>query len=214
MQITEPVTMLTDYALGVLTLFWAARLVFLSCRDRQCSRFFWATGFVATAAASFFGGSFHGFKTYLTEPAAAVLWKCSMYSIGVASWSMFSAIIVATVRRPWRGWLLAGVAAKFLLFATWMSSHAGFRYVIFDYGSAMIGILIAQVHGWFVRRDRSVSWIIAGIVVCFLAALIQMSHLSIHPHFNHNDLFHVIQAAGFYLFYRGGWKLSDRERFN
>jgi hypothetical protein len=201
--------MLTDYALGLLTLFWAGRLFWLNRQDAQISRLLWAVGFIATAIASFLGGSFHGFKMYLSAPAAALLWKCSVYSIGITSWAMFSAVLVATFQRRWHRWLLALVAVKFAMFAAWMSNHSEFRYVIFDYGSAMVGILIAQAHGWFVRRDQGAPWIITGIIVGLIAALIQMSRYAIHPQFNHNDLFHVIQATGFYLFYRGGQKLRD-----
>ena len=210
MQITEPVTMLTDYGLGLLALFWATRLFVLNRCDRHWSRSLWAIGFVATAAASLLGGSFHGLRTHLTESVAAMLWKGSVYSIGVASWSMFSAVIVATSQRPWRQWLLVAVAVKFLLFATWMTTHSEFRFVIFDYGSAMIAILIAQVHGWLGRRDQSAAWITTGVIVGFFAALIQLSGFAIHRQFNHNDLFHVIQAVSFYLFYRGGRRLTDR----
>jgi hypothetical protein len=202
--------MLTDYGLGLLTLFWAVRLFWLNRQDPQISRLLWAVGFVATALASFLGGSFHGFRTSLSGPAATLVWKCSMYSVGITSWAMFSAVVVAAGQSRWRRLLLTLVVVKLLLFAAWMSNHSEFRYAIFDYGSAMAGILIAQVHGWFVRRDQSAPWIVAGIVVGLVAALSQMSGYSIHPDFNHNDLFHVIQTTDFYLFYRGGRKLRDR----
>jgi hypothetical protein len=202
--------MLTDYGLGLLTLFWAVRLFWLNRQDPQISRLLWAVGFVATALASFLGGSFHGFRTSLSGPAATLVWKCSMYSVGITSWAMFSAVVVAACQSRWRRWLLTLVVVKLLLFAAWMSNHSEFRYAILDYGSAMAGILIAQVHGWFVRRDQSVPWIITGIIVGLVAALFQTSSYAIHPDFNHNDLFHVIQATAFYLFYRGGQKLRDR----
>ena len=34
--------------------------------------------------------------------------------------------------------------------------------------------------------------------------------LALHRHFNHNDLYHVIQIVALYLFYRGGALLVDR----
>jgi hypothetical protein len=51
-----------------------------------------------------------------------------------------------------------------------------------------------------------------GMVVSFLAAGVQMSGMTLHRHFNHNDLYHVIQMAGFYLLYRGGGMLTAQSR--
>jgi hypothetical protein len=42
-----------------------------------------------------------------------------------------------------------------------------------------------------------------GVSVSVLAAVVQQSGWSLHQHFNHNDLYHVIQAVGVWLLYRG-----------
>jgi len=211
MQITEPVTMLTDYALGLLTLLWATRLFERNDGDRPLSRTLWALGFIATSAASFLGGSFHGFRSYLTESAATVLWKTTLYSIGIASWVILSAIVVACAESRWRRSFLIVAAAKFLLFALWMTGHSEFRYVIYDYVLSMVAILVVQSYTWFSRQSRTSAWIISGILVGFLAAAMQNSRYSIHAYFNHNDLFHVVQMVGFYLLYRGGQLLRDSQ---
>ena len=44
-----------------------------------------------------------------------------------------------------------------------------------------------------------------------LAALFEQGRVSIHPQFDHNDLYHVIQTAAMYLLYRGGLLLRERE---
>jgi hypothetical protein len=38
-----------------------------------------------------------------------------------------------------------------------------------------------------------------GVVPCRRSA----SGIALHPHFNHNDLYHVVQIAAMLLFYRG-----------
>ncbi len=53
-------------------------------------------------------------------------------------------------------------------------------------------------------------WTAAGVAVSFAAAAVQQSGLALHRHFNHNDLYHVIQMGGLYLLYRGGLLLRDR----
>jgi uncharacterized protein DUF6962 len=42
--------------------------------------------------------------------------------------------------------------------------------------------------------------------------VIQRGRLAPGPAFNHNDLFHVVQAAGLYLYYRAGRRLADAAR--
>ena len=46
----------------------------------------------------------------------------------------------------------------------------------------------------------------------FLAAAVQVNGIALHDHFNHNELYHVIQMGGMYLFYRGARVLKDRSR--
>lgn len=36
-----------------------------------------------------------------------------------------------------------------------------------------------------------------------------MSDWGLHRHFNHNDIFHVVQMLSLYLLYRGGLELTD-----
>lgn len=49
-----------------------------------------------------------------------------------------------------------------------------------------------------------------GVMVNFMAAAVQVNGVALHDHFNHNDLDHVIQMGGMYLFYRGALILTDR----
>jgi hypothetical protein len=37
-----------------------------------------------------------------------------------------------------------------------------------------------------------------------IGAIVQQQRLALHQHFNHNDLYHLIQIAGLWLLYRGG----------
>jgi hypothetical protein len=48
------------------------------------------------------------------------------------------------------------------------------------------------------------------VLVSFLAAGVQFNEIALHQHFNHNDLYHVIQMGGMYLFYRGALVLKDQ----
>lgn len=53
-----------------------------------------------------------------------------------------------------------------------------------------------------------VRWLKWGIGVSAAGFVIQKAGWDIHPGFNHNDLFHVIQIAGFWCFYEGARRLT------
>ena len=59
------------------------------------------------------------------------------------------------------------------------------------------------------KRHRGHRWLKGGILVTAVGLLIQQSGWSIHEHFNHNDIYHLVQMVGIYFFYRGALLLHD-----
>ncbi|MCH7819810.1 MAG: hypothetical protein IIB40_09670 [Candidatus Marinimicrobia bacterium] len=209
MQISEPMTMLTDYLLGVWTLYLAFKLIREGIGISQRSILLWGLSFFATGIAAIIGGTSHGFALYFGTVTREVIWTATLYSIGFTSLFLLSAVIIATIKNPLRNWLIAFTVVKFILFAVWIFSHPEFKYVIYDYVPAMIAVLILQVYVKYSRGDRSATWIISGILVSFGAAAVQQSGYMLHEHFNHNDLYHVIQMGAVFLLYKGGRLLRD-----
>jgi hypothetical protein len=70
--------------------------------------------------------------------------------------------------------------------------------------------LVTVLHLGCAARDPASRWILAGVGVSVLAAGVQASGLALHRHFNHNDLYHVIQIAAMILLYAGAKRLRDR----
>lgn len=208
-MISEPMTMATDYLLGVFTLVLGLRL----WRERGSRRGtgLWGMAFFASAVAALSGGTYHGFVRLLEPAAAAGLWKTTLYAVGVASFSLLAAAAFQALAGAARNVLLVAAGSKFLLYALWMAGHDEFRYVIYDYAPALLIVLLLQGWLWLRRRTGGSLWICAGILVSFAAAAVQAARLAPHPHFNHNDLYHVIQMGAFYLLYRGGMLLKDRD---
>jgi hypothetical protein len=83
-----------------------------------------------------------------------------------------------------------------------MLAHDEFLFVVLDTGLAFAAV--ALLHLWKLNR-----WILAGVAVSLAAALVQASGFAPHRHFNHNDLYHVIQIAAMVLLYRGARRLED-----
>jgi hypothetical protein len=180
--VSEPVTLLTDYALGAVSAWLGLRLF-------RFSRY-WAVAFLALALAAFLGGTWHGFLQ------SDLLWKATILSVGVASFGMVAGSAHLTARGLFRKILVGIAAVKLALYLAWMLFHDDFIWVIADTGSALA--IVGALHLW-----RFNGWMLAGVAVSVAAALAQAGGLSLHRHFNHNDLYHVIQIAAMLLFYRG-----------
>jgi uncharacterized protein DUF6962 len=158
MVLTEPMTMLTDYVLAVVSLAFSLLLFHAArARERRAVRL-WAWGFLALSAAALVGGSFHGWAFYLGDAARRALWNATMLMIGAAS-----ALMIA--------------------------------------GTALSRIAL---------RDRSATWLLAGVALSLIGLAIQQSTFSFGESFNHNDIFHTIQIAALWFFYRGAGFLEDR----
>jgi hypothetical protein len=210
MQVSEPMTLFTDYLLAGLVFYLGVRLQAVWRGSGHRAVRCWAVGFHASAAAALAGGSYHGFLPYLERLPAFLLWKFTVFAVGLAALCLFAGAVFATLSGTSRKWLLALAGLKFLVYVGWMSGHNDFRFVIYDYAPALFGVFLLAIHAALARRERFAPWLIGGVIVSFAAAGIQASGLTLHEHFNHNDLYHVVQIGAFWLFYRGGTLLRDR----
>lgn len=210
MTITEPTTLITDYLLAVLVAWFALRLYGAGRRTGGRSVLFWSAAFAASALAALAGGTVHGFGPHLGPAATAGLWKLTVYLVGLAGLFLLSGAAYSVLRGPARRLLLALASCKFLLYAFWMIDHSDFRFVIYDYAPALLVVFFLQLYAAIRGAFAPAGWIGAGILLSFAAAGLQASGVDLHAHFNHNDLYHVVQMAAFFLLYRGGLLLRDR----
>jgi len=207
-MITEPSTLLTDYALATLCAYlaWRLRAAALATRQRPVHVWMWA--FVATALGSLFGGTYHGFQLMMPARAATAVWTATTITIGVAACLLLTAAVLASAGRRARQLWLAIVWTQFGFYVAWMLRHDEFLYVIVEYGLAMLCVLVLAL----TKRSRvgdAALWIVAGIAVSIVAALIQQSGFDLHRNLNHNDLQHLVQMVAVWLLYRGGLLLRD-----
>jgi hypothetical protein len=206
--ISEPTTLITDYILATVAAVCAVLLLKQDGR-RQSSVLYWALALCATAAASYVGGTYHGFQHELSGPMASMLWKATTMSMGVASVFLLAGAFTAAFSSPTRRWLIGAAALKLVIYVMWMLEHDEFRFVIYDYGSTLAILLLlvtaGQTHGVSGHR----AYIVSGILVSIAAAAAQQSGFRLHEHFNHNDLMHVVQMGGVWLLYKGGARLRD-----
>lgn len=172
-MLTDPMALVTDSALGVAALLFAARL----WRMQRM----WALAFALIALASFSGGVFHAFGDQWP-----VLWKVTVMSVGVAGFFL----LAGTHRR-----LAAIAVVKLVIYLSLMITHDGFVYVIADYGLTLI--LVAAVH----PAKRWILACIGVSVVGALVQ--QSGFTIHPRWFDEDDLYHLIQIAALLMLYRG-----------
>lgn len=204
-MIREPATLATDYLLGAICLVFAWR-VFLRRGDQHSGRV-WAASLAMTGLGAIAGGTYHGFIDMLGYGTAAMLWKATTYLIGIGATALFLAAAHAAFRtQSVRSALAIGGSIQLIVYLMWMSTHDDFRFVVYEYAGLMILILVIAAFRWR-QLSPAAPWLVTGILVSFAAAAIQQSGLSLHRHFNHNDLYHVVQITAMYLLYRAGIRL-------
>lgn len=183
----EPVTFLTDCLLAVLATALATRMPATSAAVR-----WWRGMFACTAVSALVAGCHHGFAHNFSDPIRHYWW---IGALGIISglgacmaMSLLHELVPPDRQRPWRGL----VGAKLIISAFTVIMHPAYLVVIIDYGLTMLAWLAAAVlmnRPW--RR-----WILTGFGLSTIAAVVQQSGWPSLTHFNHNDLYHVIQAVG------------------
>ena len=211
-MISEPVTLITDYLLALFTaaLGWrlgrAARVAewsgFVQTARRQD---WWSVAFLATAAAGAAGGTVHGFQLAMARTLTNVLWLLTLESLVVAAFAVVSAAL------GFLGWgrtatfsATFAAAVVFGSYGLWVVKNPVFLSAIVAYAAAFVVLVGIRL---FVRPlDGAGRLLIAGVALSAVAAVIQQSGIAIHRNFNHNDLYHVVQAIAIFLLYRSAMR--------
>ena len=197
LTVSEPVTVLTDLALGLLCLMLADRL--FRARPESAARLM-AASFVLLAVAAVAGGTVHGFARTLPLVGRARLWNVVYAGIGLANVALVASVLSALAPRV-RPLIftVAGLRAIVLLFRL---AHGDARLDLYDVATTVVvGVGAGLAFTWLRPRPFG-PWLLGGMVVSLAGGAIQTWGIAPHPHFNHNDLFHVMQMAAQWCFFR------------
>lgn len=204
MILSEPVTTLTDYAIAGEALIFAGLLLKPKPKS-HLPVLCWAAAFVGVAIAAFCGGTYHGFYSSLSIDTKWGLWRGMTYGLSFASGGMLAAT-VCQLPRWMQGWGWGVIGLKSAIYLSWTVFHPSFVYVVVDYLSAMLLILILLLQ---IRSDRPnkqhSEWIVAGVLCSLVAAGVQGIGFKGTEYFNQNDLYHLVQMVALYFFYRGAY---------
>lgn len=205
-NIHEPATLLTDYLLAALGGGLAWRLHSQTSSENLASRW-WIRALLAMSISAFVGGSYHGFAPNFPPALSAVWWKSVLIFVCATGFCMtvtlIREIVLQSRQRAWNGIIIA----KFLLAVAVVISYPKFLIAMVDYGLAMVAWAVAAL---WLRRAWS-GWMLAAVGFSAIAGWVQQSRSGISIHFNHNDLYHLIQALALIGFYRAGCLLGGRQ---
>jgi hypothetical protein len=191
----EPAVVLTDLALAILgaVLWW--RLAGLG-----------ATIMGGLASAAFWGAIFHAFFPARTAtPLGFVAWLPVALSILIVAaalltmaLSLLAPRLPVTVRRT----IVTGYAVGFAGAVLFIDES--FSTIVLLYGPTLVLGLIAAAFEAIRTRSRGWALVALGLTVSAAAALLQQARVALHPvYFDHNAVYHVVQAAAVVLLYLG-----------
>lgn len=209
MQISEPMTMLTDYILAGQTVFFSIKLLRKGNAENESSVTFWGWAMLMLFLGALIGGTSHGFTLYFNETTKFLLKKATVFSIGLTIFFMLIASTLSTIKKPLSSWLLLIPGLQLIFYSFWMATHDNFIYVVWNYSPALFAIILMQIYAYRKFRSPAALWIISGMLISVFAAGVQVSGFALHKHFNHNDLYHVIQMGGLFIAYKGALLSRD-----
>ena len=204
MSLHEPTTFATDLVLSALSVGCAIALGRRARANGSHAAAWLAATLAAAGVAALAGALAHGVGPEMSPTAADALWRATLHAGGLMSFCLIASSAAAALRGPVRTAAYVAGLVELAAFTGWVALHPEFRWLVLDYGLAIAAA--ATLHGVRLRSgDRpGAAWILAGLGVSVAAALVQRSGFAPHPHFNHNDLYHVVQMLGTWLLYRGG----------
>ena len=204
MRIDEPMTVWTDMMLAACLFIWAYRL--WCSKGNQASRnkvvwSAWLCLFVSAGLGAFVGGMDHGFAYAYPAWLKMVSWRATLVLIGVSALSLTQLWRQFYVGRfqAWSAWMGVPLFVCYVMAVLFWSQK--FILAIVYYVPLVLITLVCALWAWWSFRHRRDLYLVIGLVVSLVAAGIQVSGYRLFPHFNHNDLYHVIQMGAFFLLY-------------
>ena len=202
-------TVFTNVVLGLIALWLAARLGYQSAAEGKAAAFAVAGALVATAISAFLGAIAHAADPRTDAAVRQRFWRITLYATGLIGAATVASVAFFAVRGPARTAVLIVAGLKLLAYWASVTRRPEFRVAAADNAGALAVLFVAAVYvGWRFASPAS-PWLVGAVLVSLVAGVIQVRRIAVHRHFNHNDVYHVIQAIALFLFYRGGALLVD-----
>jgi hypothetical protein len=196
----EPMTVLTDVLLAAAAVFGGVKIYCVSAAPVH--RYF-ALSFFLIALGALAGATIHAIRHTSLISWVPLLWRITGIAVGTSVTAMLAATFYHILPADYADLLRWTVLGLSIIYAAYIWRDYRFRNVIVFYSIFMAFILGAMALSYVSTGSPGAKLIVVGILISFGAAAIQRSGFKLTRHFNHNDIYHVIQLIGLYFFYKG-----------
>jgi len=200
----EPTTAITDYIIGVLGLVFGYQIFMI---PDSLFHFLWGNCFFAVSIGGLLGGTSHGFGPRFSKLIKTIIWRSTLLFVGITGLLLAMSAATFFMNEKGENAMMVTAGALLIIYFIQINTQDTFRHAVKFYLPLMIisfvGFLVAFITMGFIGA----LFCSIGLAVSLVASWVQVSGISLHQHFNHNDLFHVIQMLGMYLMYRGGLEI-------
>jgi len=197
----ERVTAVTDVLMGLLAVYAAIQLAQFSGFKPDV----WAWIFGLLAFSSFLGAAAHGFE--MTKKTNDRFWMPINLSLGLALGLFVVGALFDLSGEPLARNslpLMLVVGFGFFLVTVWKPGTF-MTFIVYE-AVAMLFALGVYVYLFFVSTLPGVEWMVAGVFVTILAAVVQATGKAgkgIFWYFDNNGIFHLIQMIGLFFLLAG-----------
>lgn len=197
---------LTDLVVAALCFFFFYKLHTGVRKERFI--FYYKYYFLMMGIATTFGGLIgHAFLYALSMPWKLPGWIISMFSIMLIERATIEHTRILLKPAIIR-WLQVINIVELLIFLSLTVYFLDFFFVEFHSGYGLMFVVLSLEGFLYLRtRNEAGKFILTGIALAAVAALIFMNRLSPHPWFNHIALSHIFMALAAIFFYLGATRI-------
>lgn len=211
-MITEPDVTLTDYLVATESALFTY-LIARKVGQKHPLRIWFAVFFGSISVAGIAGGTVHGFFLDIETFGYQILWPLTLVAIGVtalAAW-IIGARIYFSLKVAGRVRIVAVIEFAGYCLVVLFVTHSFFIAVI-NYLPATVFLTVIFFVIYSQAHERQVLIGLGGFLLTFIAAGVQQGGIALHPlYFNHNALYHLIQAVALFLiFWAARWWVEVR----
>jgi len=203
---------LTDYGL----VLECVTLAFLLSRQNTKAtglRNWFIVFFCALGFSAFMGGTAHGFIYDKTSLLHTVVWDLTLIGIGVVSLAAWMVGLILSSSSNVRQWLSSFVIAVFIVYCGVVIQKMNtFLVAIVFYLPATLFLFTVFLLRYLKQRRLFLLSGFSGLLLTIVAAGIQQSGYGLRPiWFDHNALYHLIQAVAILLLFHAARGLTVGE---
>jgi hypothetical protein len=196
----EPMTVLTDVLLAAAAVYGGVKIYGASATPVHL---YFSLSFFLIALGTLTGATIHAIRHTSFVSWVPFLWRITGIAVGTSVTAMLAATFYHILPADYADLLQWTVVGLSIIYAAYIWRDYRFQNVIVFYSIFMAFILGAMGLSYVSTGSPGAKLIVIGILISFGAAAVQRSGFNLVRHFNHNDIYHVIQLIGLYFFYKG-----------